>query len=428
MRRILLALLLTACFHGDEPMAGGKPLSYWKKEATKVSLFSFWNSEKDERRHAAFRRLIEIGEPAIPALVDLMRMKNLTVSGEAFNTLANMGPKAASAVPAMVQLLHSENVSLRSRAAWILGTIGSAAESAVPSLAPLLKDPNVKVRQAAAQALGQIGGEGVATLEQARVSDNPTLREASMRGMAPSDMTADERRTYIAGALGDPQPEVRLRALDLLMTTKREEAEALAPYLVKALNDSDPEVKKAAHTVLNVYLQHQQSTPKLLATVLLGGDAESRADAAWHLGNSRFPNVDPMDATVVDALISALDSDDSKVRVYAARALANGDGATRERGLATLRSEMPNAEPIIAVRAAKVLWLADHDANEVMAVYERGLQDPDRWNRVETISAILDMGARAEAFRAHFERLQSDPDPEVRARAGKALYWLKARR
>jgi HEAT repeat protein len=435
MRRITLALLLAmtaACFHGDEPMAGGKPLSHWKKEATKVSLFSFWNSSKDERRHEAFRRLSEIGEPAVPALVDLLKKNKVPVSGDAFNALGNLGTRAAGAVPDMIELLHNENATLRTRAAWILGTIGPDAESSVPSLAPLLKDPNVKVRQAAAQALGQIGGDGVATLERARVSDNATLREASMRGMARSEMTPDERRTYIAGALGDPEPQVRLRALDLLMTAKADEAEALAQYLVKALNDADGEVKKAAHTVLNVYLQHNGATPALLAVVLEGGDAESRADAAWHLGNpSRTPfgpGYSPNDAPVIDALVRALDADDAKVRIYAGRALAQGEGSARERGLQALRRELPNAEPILAVRAARILWMASRDVATVTPVYERGLQDPEKWNRVETMSAILELGQAADAFQPHFERLRNDPDPEVRERAEKALYWLKVRR
>jgi HEAT repeat protein len=427
-----LVLALTACFHGDEPMAGGKPLSHWKKEATKVSLFSFWNSDKDERRHKAFQRLSEIGEPAVPALVDLLRKNKVPVSGDAFNALANLGPRAARAVPDMIELLDNENATLRTRAAWVLGTIGPDAESAVPSLAPLLKDPNERVRQVAAQALGQIGGNGLAMLEQARVSNNVTLREASMRGMAAAPLDPEERRTYIAGALADPQPEVRLRALDLLMTAKQDEAEALAKYLVKALNDSDPQVKNAAHTVFNVYLQHNRATPALLATVLTDGDAESRADAAWHLGNPRStpfgPAYGPNDATAIDALTAALTADDAKVRIYAGRALALGEGSVREQGLRALRRELPNAEPILAVRAARILWVASRDAAEVTPVYERGLQDTEKWNRVETISAVLEMGQAADAFKSQFERLISDPDPEVRDRAEKALYWLKVRR
>jgi HEAT repeat protein len=434
MRRSITALLLAlavAC-HRDEPMADGKPLSHWKKEATKVSLFTFWNSDKDQRRREAFRRLSEMGEPAVPALVDLFREKRNPISGDAFNVLANLGPRSAGAVPDLIRILNGDKPELRRRAAWILGKIGPAAEPAVPSLTRMLNEPDQRMRQAAAEALGQIGGSGHVALERARESNDPQLREASMRGTAARPLDPAARREYVASGLADPQPDVRLRALDLLMTAKADEAEALADYLVKALNDPDPRVNEAAHTVFNVYLQHGGATPVLLATVLKGGDAAARADAAWHLGHHMIDRVRiddrPVDASVIDALLAALDAQESKVRIYAARALAHAEGRTREQGLEVLRREMPNAEPILAVRAARVLWVATRNAAEVRSAYEAGLQDHERWNRVETISAVLEMGADAEPFRAHFERLQSDPTPEVRDRAAKALHWLSVRR
>lgn len=434
MRRlwIVFVLAIAAACHRDEPMAGGKPLSHWKKEATKVSFMTFWNSDKDERRHEAFRRLSEIGEPAVPALMDLFRKKRVPVSGDAFNALANLGPRAASAVPALIEMLKGDNIQVRGRAAWILGTIGGAAEPAVPSLTRLLQHPDQRLRQAAAQALGQIGGSGAVALERAQRSDDARLREASMRGVAAGPLDPAARREHIATGLADPSPEVRLRAVDLLMSAGREEAQGLAEYLVKALNDSDAQVKQAAHTVLTVYLQHGQALPLLLATVLKGGDAASRADAAWHLG-SRMGDVVQLDnvrsdATVIDALLGALDDSERTIRIYAARALAHSDGSAREQGLRALRREMPNAEPIIAVRAARVLWAAERHAAEVRPVYEAGLRDANEWNRVETISAILDMGREGDAFAPEFERLRSDPSHAVRDRAQKALYAINRRR
>lgn len=162
---LLIALIPAAC-QRDEPVAGGKPLSYWKKEATQVSWMSFWNSDKDERRRVAFRRLSEIGRPAVPALVDLMREHGAPVRGDAFNALANLGPRAASAVPELLEMLNGDQPELRRDAAWILGTIGPAAESAVPSLTSLLQDPDPRLRDVAARALGQIGGSGHVALER----------------------------------------------------------------------------------------------------------------------------------------------------------------------------------------------------------------------------------------------------------------------
>jgi HEAT repeat protein len=393
---------------------------------------SFWNSDKDARRRIAFGRLSEIGAPAVPTLVDLMREHDVPVRGDAFNALTNLGPRAASALPQLLQMLNGDQTDLRRRAAWILGTIGAPAESAVPSLRPLLQHPDPRLRQTAAQALAQIGGSGHVALERAQASGDVRQREASLQGMAARSLDRTSRRAIVVAGLADSSAEVRLRAVGLLMTVGREEAEALASYLVKALNDPDPLVNRAAHTVLTMYLQQNRASPRLLAAVLEGGDVAARADAAWHLGHAaserRHVSSAASDPAVVDALLAALNDLDPKVRIYAGRALASEEGAPRAKGIQRLRRDMRNVEPILGVRAARVLWDVAHDLAEVRPVYEAGLSDPEKWNRVETISAIADLGKDAQAFTSQLERLLNDPDPEVRDRAGKIIHAIKARR
>jgi HEAT repeat protein len=150
-------MLVAGCSR-DEPMAGGKPLSHWKKEATQVSWTPFWSSFAADRRREAFHRLHEIGEPAVPALVELVQHDHYRVRGDALTTLTNLGPRAASAVPQLIGILNGNQPELRSGAARILGAIGPAARPAEPSLTPLLRDPDPQLRQAAADALAQIRG------------------------------------------------------------------------------------------------------------------------------------------------------------------------------------------------------------------------------------------------------------------------------
>jgi HEAT repeat protein len=332
----------------------------------------------------------------------------------------------------LLEMLNGNQTDLRGRAAWILGTIGAAAESAVPSLRPLLQHPDPRLRQTAAKALAQIGGSGHIALERAQASGDVRRREVSLQGMAARSLDRTSRRAIVAAGLADSSPEVRLRVVELLMTVGREEAEALAPYLVKALNDADPRVNRAAHTALTVYLQHNGASPRLLAAVLEGGDAAARAEAAWRLGHDaserRRVTSAPSDAAVVDALLAALNDPDPKVRIYAGRALAHEEGAPRAKGIQRLRRDIRNVEPILGVRAARVLWDVARDLAEVRPVYEAGLADPEKWNRVETISAIADLGKDAGTFTSQLERLLNDPDPEVRDRAGKILYVIRARR
>jgi HEAT repeat protein len=428
---LVLALLAAAC-HREEPMAGGKPLRFWKKEATQVSFMSFWNSDKDYRRKEAFRRLTEIGEPAVPALVDLFREHDIPVTNNASSALADLGPRAAGAVPELIDILNGNNPDLQSRAAWILSRIGPPAESAVPSLTRLLQHPNPRLREAAAQSLAQIGGSGQVALERALTSDDVRHREAALHGMAARPLDPTSRREFIGTALADASPEVRLRGVELLMTVRGTEAEALAEYLVKALNDSDSKVNGEAHTALTVYLQHGNATPRLLSAVLEGGDAESRANAAWALGNHasehRSRGSAPNDRVAIEALLAALSDAQPKVRIYAGRALAYGDGPPSERGIRSLRRDMRTVEPLLGVHAARVLWAIARNVAEIRPVYEAGLADPAKWTRVATISAIADMGKDAETFVPDLERLLNDPDPEVRDRAEKILYAIRLRR
>ena len=116
------------------------------------------------------------------------------------------------------------------------------------------------------------------------------------------------------------------------------------------------------------------------------------------------------------------------MRVYAGRALAYGEGSPRAKGIQRLRREMRTVEPILAVRAARALWDVSHDLADVRAAYEAGLADSATWHRVETISAIADLGEEAGVFASQLEQLMNDPAPEVRDRAGKIMYVIRARR
>jgi HEAT repeat protein len=428
---ILVAIAALACQPRDEPMAAGKPLSHWKREATQVSLFTFLNSDKDERRGEAFRRLREMGGPAVPALLDLLRHRNISVSSDAFNAIANMGPTAAAAVPELHRLLHGEDPELRREAAWLLGTIGPAAEPAVPSLEKLLEHPDKRLREVAAKSLGLIGGAGRVALDRARTTGDAGAREAATHGSVAESLDPARRRDIVARALDDESAPVRTRAVELLITADRGEADALAPLLVRALADPDAGVRHAGHRVLSSWLRDARATPTVLAGVLAGAGPSARADVAWHVGNAARDPVQrspaPRDSSVVAALLGALDDEDPKVRIYAARALAYGEPAASRRAVERLRRDVATVEPILAVRGARALWDVNHSVAEVRPAYEGGLTDSAKWNRVETISAVLDMGPAAQAFVPHLERLTNDPDPEVRQRAERALHYVRRR-
>src|SRR5688500_6339265 len=136
---VLCCVALAVACRRDEPVAGSEPLSHWVSEAKQVSLLTFWNSRRDERRQRAFERLREIGEPAVPALVELMRGSNHAVNHDAVNALYALGARAGSAVAELEKMLRGDDADLRMSAAMILGAIGAAATPAVPALTEMLR-------------------------------------------------------------------------------------------------------------------------------------------------------------------------------------------------------------------------------------------------------------------------------------------------
>ena len=427
---IVLALALAVACHRDEPAAGGQPLSHWVREARLVSFFSFWNSTKDERRAEAFRRLKEIGEPAVPALVRLLRDESTPVSGDALNALASLGPRARAAVPDLVAMLQDRDGTKRSYAASILGAIGPDAAAAVPALTAMLRDPNRGLARMAAAALARIGGPAV--LGDAVRSADPRLRESGFAGVASARRDLASTREYVEAAMADASDAVRARGIELLSDRRADDLEALSEFLVRGLNDPSGVVRTTAQRIFQTSLQHVV-TPGLLAAVLAGGDPGSRADAAWHLqfhmssspappGFQQASNAPP---DVLSALRGALDDTDIRVRIYAARTLAVTHADDAPRIAAFLRDQLPAAPDDIRLRGAVALYGLTHRVDDVRAAFERGLQSTDWSLRMETLGELIKLGKDSRTFLDDVERLRSDASREVSERARRIADFIQ---
>jgi len=428
---IALGVLALACGRAsDQPRAGGEPLSHWRREARLVSLFSFWNSEKDERRHEAFRRLVEIGEPAVPALTQLLLEEQIPVSGDALNALCALGPRAAAAVPELVRAVASAQ---RADAEWALGCIGPAAAAAVPALAEAAQSRAPQLRDAATHALGQIGGSGRAALERAARDADPHVRASAMAGLAPGRADTAPPREYLAAALADPAPEVRVRALELANPRSREEALGMVDPVLRAMHDESEPVREAARAWYTRICQSQRDSASLHARVLAGGDPGSRAEAAWRLGSDNLEHWHferaALSPETSDALTSALSDSEPKVRIYAARGLSSDTKA--HAGLTGVLRESiaaPGLDARARVVGAKHLFALSSVPGDVEDAYRDGLRAEDPFLRRDTLVAIGEMGRAGAGLRPEIERVQrEDRDLEVRERAGWLLTQLADR-
>lgn len=164
-----------------EPVFEGKPMSYWVRALGEIPADPLKASPDSQKAPLALRT---IGEPAVPALAQMLSDRNVEVRRRAIGTLLAMGQKAGAAVPALVQALEDRESSIRQMAALNLGQIGSAAGEVVPALVKALSDPTPHVRGSAAASLGKLRAqEALPALEEALKDPNPGVQKASRQAI-----------------------------------------------------------------------------------------------------------------------------------------------------------------------------------------------------------------------------------------------------
>jgi len=148
-------------------------------------------------------KLLQLGEPAVPALAEMLRSGTPPERVAAANTLWGMGQRGGAAVPDLAATLADPDAELRVAAAMALQNMGEVAAPAVPALTKAISDRDMRVRQAAVKALAAIGPPASAAL--------PALTRVLRRGSWPEAEEAVRRiRGLEAGApieLGPADPE-----------------------------------------------------------------------------------------------------------------------------------------------------------------------------------------------------------------------------
>jgi HEAT repeat protein len=154
----------------------------------------------DPRKSGTARlKLVALGEPAVPALAELLRSGVPAERAAAANTLWGMGARARAAVPDLAAALADPDPSLRVTVAMALESAGTAAAPAVPALVRALGDRDSRVRQAAVKALGAIGPGARAALpaltRELRRNSWPEAEEAVRRIQGTEPVGAPQEPT-----------------------------------------------------------------------------------------------------------------------------------------------------------------------------------------------------------------------------------------
>jgi len=264
--------------------------------------------------------LADIGDAAIEPLMAGLNDRSTPGRYNCARALAKFGPRAAAAVPRLTELASNrrEDRTVRFWAVAALGEIGPAAQSSIPVLIDALGNFDRRDRYIVARTLGRMGpAAGGAVDELMRIfkgSDGLYNIEAADTALA--SIGAPAMPALFELVRQDDNRRLRLTAEETLARIGTRGLE----QFVDALQDRDPAVREVAADIL---VQIGEPAAPRLFPLLRHQHERLRRDAALIL--SDIPAAAP---AAVPVLIDLLQSDAYELRTEAAEALARiGPGA-----------------------------------------------------------------------------------------------------
>jgi len=249
--------------------------------------------DKRDISKVAANALVQIGKPAVPALIEALKSENDFVRRAACIALGQIGDPAA--VSELAKCLQDSVIDIRIAACSALGQIRDA--SAAHALIACLDD--LDISEAAANALVQIGKPAVPVLTRALTSSKNNMRSAACTVLGKIRDTAAV--PVLIQCLKDTYSDVRCaacRALGKIRDT------AAVPSLIEQLKDTNRDVRKAACTALG-QVRDSSAVPALIS-LLCDEEVDVRitaTDALVNIGKAAIP-----------ALQEAMKSDDPTIR------------------------------------------------------------------------------------------------------------------
>ncbi len=435
-------------------------------------LVEAFGDEKEDVRQAAGEALSKFGAAAVPALIELLKVKSAGARIQAATSLGDIGSDAKAAVPALRERFLAKDTENVHHYANVLAKIGKAA---MPALEAGFKDTRPEVRQASSQAMQQAGAEAVGVLVDAlsdknvevrrlaaqtlwpmRIGDksvvialaygltdeDDTVRQHCMNGLAQLGAQAKLGGPKIKDALTDMNPSVRQQAYYLLQQI----GEDPRPTLTKALESKDAKVRiNTASLMVNVSFDIDKAMP-VLVEALKNDDLGLKMQAAFTLAQRRL-QTDKVTPIFIDGLkhkapsvrVQALQGlslqGNAAIAPRVAEMMRDPDVNVRQHCVYTLQNIRGNPETVVPILAGafkegnagtrvavlQVAWMFGGKAKDFIL---DGLKDKDTNVRQQAINAIQNwQGDLTEALPT-IVKLMNDKDLGVNRNQ---LIWLLAR-
>lgn len=236
-----------------------------------AALCGTLREERWEVRYAGAGVLREIGAPAVPPLIELLRDKSANVREWAAEVLGRI--KDPRAVPTLIEALKDDDFVVRGIAAAALG--GIKDPRAVQALSETLQDKSAYVRNLAAVALGEIKDPSAVPALSVALTDSDesvgwtaakSLGEIKDPSAVPALIEALKGCEYIRWQVAGALRRIGVAAMPALLAALMDEhrwvregaAHALGeiqdrtavPALCEALKDEEPDVRWAVARAL----------------------------------------------------------------------------------------------------------------------------------------------------------------------------------
>lgn len=397
--------------------------------------------------------IAEGGKEAVPFLIDCLDDKR--ASYWACLALGQIGSDAAPAVAPLAKQCDREEPQVRLQALVALGQIGPAAKPAVPRIVKVLEQDKAEgVRYAAAYALGQIGASdrsSRAALVKGMAANDAFLQVVSawaLARVAKDDKPLQEQITLlILGALTSEKVDVRRAAARALAEIKPS-PEAVAPFLVKAVQDEDESVignavdalaslgvaivprltknglknkdlRLYAVRVLGKIGPDAKEAAGPLAETLDGAEGQFRREAQFVLGMFGAAA-----APAVPELTKSLASDDEQIRNSAIYALGK-IGPAAKPSATELRKLIAGDDEFTRFAALWALVRIEPKNIKLAAVavpvLVKGLSDERPLVRAESAATLGELGSAAKAALPALKKAAADEEAAVSAAAKEAI-------
>jgi HEAT repeat protein len=343
---------------------------------------------KPEWQLAALRALRNIradAEPALDAIVGVLKADDPHLKREALQTLAALGPRAKSAIPAVIEA-SKETRDLNSIAFRPPSNVAEASVLAVQAI-----EPDAMPRLATAIIPGLLDVVGKKRPGWAA----PAV--GVLRKLGPHGKTALPRLKEL---LPDMTPETARDVLPVFLAHGDEGMAMLADFLLSPKATAD--VKAAFLHSHRWEKQSTHSTVRILRALLSDKAPAVRAAALETLGTVRAKELIP---NMINLLA---DNELLKVRpqligedpFYAARALGN-QGKT---AVEALSRALEDRRPLQRFQAARALFLMGKESTEAADPLEGVLEDPVPLVGIEAAKALLKAGKGAAKARAQLDK------------------------